>query len=113
MSNPKFKKVKTGNIDYLKLNDIEPGTIIVNEQKFLGTKESTRFAGQFSYLFDNGDDRKIGVPGAGKLKFLMEGIEEGDVVLIKYLGKTKIESGNYKGTNAHDFEVLVEDTEAA
>lgn len=47
----------------------------------------------------------------GKFKYLMESllVQPGEVVLFKYAGKSTLESGDYEGTEAHDFEMEVID----
>lgn len=43
---------------------------------------------------------------AGNLGVQMKEVEIGELIKVEYKGKTKMTSGQYKGTEAHNFKVL-------
>src|ERR1035438_8552253 len=52
------------------------------------------------------ENGSVCVNGSGKLDHLLGAIRPGDYIEIVYLGKKVIETGQRKGTSAHDFDLF-------
>lgn len=107
MSKPSFKKVG-GPRTYVRYADCKKGDVLV-EGTYIGTVPNQYNKDKPNYEFaqSNGEANLV-LNSAGKLNYLMDNfVTEGDVVQISYLGKSKVEKGPMKGKDAHDFEVLV------
>lgn len=88
---------KTDNFD-------KPNWLVkVEDAQFAKVKEGKKLVGLV-----------IGLNSSGKLDKAMEGVSEGDMIQVTYNGLSEIESGKYKGKEAHDIEVdLVEEADGA
>jgi len=94
-----------GQKTYHKFNETKPGTVLVEgifRREFQG-----RFGTQYEYEQESGEI--VVLSASGQLRYKMEFIREGDRVKITYKGKEVLESGTYKGSTAHQFEVLRDD----
>ena len=94
-----------GQKTYHKFNETKPGTVLVEgifRREFQG-----RFGIQYEYEQDSGEI--VVLSASGQLRYKMDFIREGDRVKITYKGKEVLESGTYKGSTAHQFEVLRDD----
>ncbi len=85
----------------------------------VGYKVEGRYRGLFTggdyepgFKVETKDGGTVVLNHAGQLRSRFSGVQEGELVQVEYLGKSAIESGQFKGTKAHQFKVLV-DKEAA
>ena len=107
-ANSAYEEVKLGDTTFLKPSEMEPGTII--EGRFASVRTSEKYDTP-TYMIETADGT-VGVNGSGKLASLMAKVSLGSNIRIEYLGKVEIASGKWKGSEAHDFKVLVAKAES-
>jgi hypothetical protein len=102
-----WKKLLAGaqNITYLSPSKMDVGEEIMG--RYLEKIVDSKFGG-LRYRIE-GKDGLIVLNGSGQLDYLMNLIEAGSLIRIVYRGKTRMQSGERKGTLAHQFEVYVAD----
>lgn len=118
------KKLSTVKAVYRKWNEWDVGDILIGTYKgsqtdnydkpnWLIEVEDAQFsnAKDAKKLMPKGGEKVIiGLNSAGKLDGALEQIEIGDMVQIEYKGMSEIESGKFKGKDAHDIDCdLVEE----
>lgn len=99
--NAGYEEVKLGEVQYFKPKEMTAGQTF--EGRFIEVK-----AGKYdnaTYMLETADGT-IGINGTGKLASLMAKVALGSLVKITYLGKDEITSGQWKGSDAHNFKVL-------
>jgi len=107
-----FKEVKIGEgIDYIRPSKLaeEGKTGVILEGEYLGTVLNP-LSKKNDFKFKTNDGISI-INNTGGLAVRMSQVNPGTLCQVVYNGKTKIESGDYKGKEAHQFNVLVEDGE--
>jgi hypothetical protein len=100
-----YKEVSLGGGDttFVKPKDMTKGQTFEGTLKKVLTSE---YGPTFILETTDGD---IGINSSGKLTRLMEHVSPGSQLRIVYNGKTRIEKGQNKGKDAHDFKVFVAD----
>ena len=99
-----FVEVDSGPIEFPKYAECEPNT----------TWEGTYVAKGISkfdkptFTLDT-DKGRVLLNGAGNLSYQMEKVEVGALVQVIYGGMEALKNGDYAGTKAHQFRVLVDD----
>ena len=86
-----------------------PFKILQTGETILGTYERSFIAGKSqkpSYVVRIASGELIGLPSAGSLDKAMAKLAEGSKVKITYDGMRAIQSGQWKGTDAHVFTVF-------
>jgi hypothetical protein len=108
------KKLSGGRAEYRPWRDWSVGDIVIG--KYKGSKidnyEKPNWLievvdAQFSKKKD-GDKlvgKVLGLNSAGQLDKAMEGVNEGEMIQVHYVGTSTIEKGKYKGKDAHQIEV--------
>jgi hypothetical protein len=89
------------DVEYIKWAEVEVGTLF--EGIFMRTSES-KFKTLNLHFDIEGND--IVLPASGILKSKMKKVNIGDNVQVTYLGMVPLESGDFKGKEAHDFTVF-------
>jgi hypothetical protein len=87
---------------YPKFKECEPGDVLVEgiyNKEFIG-----RYGVQYEFKADNGTF--VVLNGSGQLRYKMEFVRPGDYVKIVYDGSTKLDSGNFKGQDCHQFKLF-------
>jgi hypothetical protein len=101
-----FKKV-TGSKRYVKYNECTPGQKLVSEGSYLGP-----YQGKYGVLHDfkeKGGEIAC-LNSSGQLNYLLEThVATGDVCNVYYKGKVLLSKGTFKGKEAHNFEIEVDD----
>jgi hypothetical protein len=100
-----FKTIPKGEVTFLKPKDMEPGQTITG--RYLEARKD-QFGG-FGYKVRTEDHGTIVINGCGSLDYQMEQIQPGHLVQITFTGKEKLKSGKWKGTEAYQFEVAVDE----
>ena len=104
MSNANFEEVTLGNTSYKATSAWKVDESIVGT--YLETLLSPKFQTKtHMILLDDGST--TGINGCGQLDKKFATIAEGSTVKVIYKGKEVMESGNFKGNEAHQFSVLV------
>lgn len=107
-----FTEVTVGDgINYIRPSQLakEGRTGVILEGEYLGTVDNP-MSGKSDYKFKTGEGISV-INSSGTLALRMEQVNPGTLCQIVYNGKKEIESGAFKGTLAHQFNVLVEDGE--
>lgn len=107
-----FKEVVVGEgITYIKPKDLADAGItgVILEGEFMEKLLNPKY-NSISYKFSTADGIKV-INSTGTLTARMELVQPGTLCQVVYNGKAVIESGDHKGTEAHQFNVLVEDGE--
>ena len=106
MAAQRGRKLTAGETKFVKPNEMTEGQIVA------GTLTKT-VEGEYgmTYYLRQEDGSTIGLNGSGQLDKLMEQVEEGTSIEVTYQGQEKIKSGKFKGKSAHQFEVVVFDSE--
>lgn len=95
-----------GNFKYVKYTECEPGQVLA-QGNYLGTREG-KFGIQ--HLFREESGMVVVLNKAGQLdKNLEENVQLGDFVQVTFKGKSKITKGDWKGAQANNFIVQVDD----
>lgn len=94
----------SGNITFLKNKELKEGQTITG--KYVGTIE-----GKFgnAYKIEQADGTVVGVNASGQLRKKMDQVPLQSNVTLTYLGREEMERGDFKGTLAHQFKVVVND----
>lgn len=107
-----FKKVEISDgVNYIRPKALaDSGTKgVILEGEFLGTVENP-MSKNSDFKFSTADGITV-INRSGTLAKRMELINPGTLCQVVYNGQAEISTGAYKGTLAHQFEVLVEDGE--
>lgn len=86
-----------------------PFKILEKGQTVIGVYERAFTSGKFenqTYLIRLPTGELVGFPGTGSLSRAMDKLQEGSKVKITYEGMGEIKSGQWAGSNAHNFTVL-------
>lgn len=110
-NNMKFAKRSTATEHkIIDLTNLDADTLIINGDKFAGTKEVKGKRGPFTtYLFESDEGEVTSVAATGHLKFKIEREAElqlGEKVQLTYLGKADV-----NGRGVHQFDLLVAEPE--
>lgn len=115
MAKPNMKEISLGNgtpIDeFLNPKTLKKGQVVAGT--YLGSYRSGTFNTLTFKVKLEADGRTIGLSGGGQLAKKMANVAEGQYVEVTYDGQSKIKSGQYKGTLAHNFRVAVAADESA
>lgn len=100
-----WKKVEAGNgsVTYVAPSKMAIGDEVIGT--YLEKQVDQKFGG-LRHKLETAEGITI-VNGTGQLDYLLGNVEPGNMVRIVYQGKTKIGSGERKGTLAHQFELYV------
>lgn len=107
-----FKEVQVGEgINYIRPSKLkEAGTTgLILEGEYVGPVLNP-MSEKNDYKFKTADGISV-INNTGSLQARMEQVEPGTLVQVLYNGMTEITSGKLKGKSAHQFNVLVEDSE--
>ena len=119
----KVKKKLNGPQNYRKWSDYAIGDLILGT--FVGIHEDKKYGKEHFKMkvmdaqFKDGtgdefEDKILVLNACGSLSKAMDGVEEGQVFQVEYLGMAEMEAGNYAGKEAHSVEVSImeeDDTE--
>ncbi len=86
-----------------------PFKVISKGETIEGTYERSFISGKFNnptYIVRLANGTLVGLPGAGSLKKGMEKLAEGSKVKVIYNGMSPIKTGQWEGTDAHNFTVF-------
>jgi hypothetical protein len=97
-----YQKVTASDIEFKKPNEMAVGEVI--EGRYVEAKKIGKFD-KFTYLIETEAGTTIGLNEAGQLAKLMAKVPVGSDVRITYQGMAVIKSGQWKGSEAHTFEV--------
>jgi hypothetical protein len=102
-----------GQKQYFKLDSCEKGQVLVEEAKYLGSKENRMYPGTVNFEFrelSGGPDKVL---SGGHLKWLLEqNAKEGDICRVTYLGKDKLpETSKFAGRLSHQFDLQIAEDE--
>lgn len=101
-----FKKVSTAR-KYFKFAECKPGDKLVDAGIYVGPEEG-RFGIQHIYKQTNGEI--VCLNSSGHLNWLMENhVKPGQLVNVYYADKVMLTKGAFKGKEAHNFEVEIDD----
>ena len=91
---------------YFKLQETEPGTVLVRKGTLVKEDVSVRFGNRQFYFFDQ-DDRKLKCLSGGSLAYIIDlhELDKTKLVKITYAGMSKVENGKFAGKDSHQFEV--------
>ena len=99
----KFKKVG-GMKRYVKYAELKKGEVIVTG-KYIGRTPNKFGKENYEFLPDDGGPITC-LNHSGQLGYLIDSyLEEGDTCRVTYAGKNVLESGAFKGKEAHTFEL--------
>lgn len=109
--------LKQGEVKFISAKKLSDANItgVVAEGTYEGIQEEqTKFGLKKNVKVRDSEGNLLVVNEAGNLNYRMfqaieQGLQPGDAIAIAYLGKTPMTSGNYEGTLAHSFDVLIED----
>ena len=91
-------------ITFVRASKLDQGVVL--EGTFLESIPNQLNSDRSDYKFELEDGSISVVNGAGNLGYKMKFIDIGDYVQLMYNGKQVISKGDYKGKEAHNFEVL-------
>ena len=102
MTQANWTQVETNEngINFVKSEDLKKG------DEFIGTFVESLISPKFKtlqYKFSKETGGTFVLPSSGKLKSLMTSIEPGMLCKVVYDGKVVIQSGDFKGTEAHNW----------
>lgn len=107
-----FKEVTVGEgINYIRPSKLrEAGTTgLILEGEYVGPVLNP-MSDKNDYKFKTSEGLSI-INNTGSLQARMEQVEIGTLVQVHYNGMTEITTGKLKGKSAHQFSILVEDSE--
>lgn len=118
----KFKSVSgrmEGEVRFIRPKQLADDKVtgIVAEGTYEGSQETDgKYGKQTSYKIRASNGDLLIVNAAGNLKYRMSqaieaGLTEGLGIQVSYLGKNKMSDGPFKGTLAHNWDVLIESTD--
>jgi len=102
-----MKKVG-GPISYIKYNELDLDKPIFEKAKYVES-----FEGKYgiNHKFTTEDMAQVVLPSAGQLNYLISTyLTEGMDCQVVYKGKVELTKGAMKGKEAHNFDLLVEDS---
>ena len=102
----KGRKLTAGETRFVKPNEMTEGQTISGV-----LTRATEGDYGMTYYNRQEDGTTVGLNGSGQLDKLMEQVAENDSIEVTYQGQEKIKSGKFKGKAAHQFEVVVFDSE--
>ena len=101
-----FQKLTTIR-KYYKYAECAPGQKLVEEGAYTGPTEG-KFGVQHNFTQKNGEN--VTLNSSGHLNWLLENhVKVGAVVNVYYADKIVLQKGTYKGKEAHNFELEVDD----
>jgi len=101
-----FKKVETQRT-YFKYNECKKGQALVSEGVYTGPEEG-RFGIQ--HIFKQKDGKIVCLNSSGHLNWLIDNHGyQGMMCNIHYDGKVLLENGAFKGKEAHNFELEIDE----
>jgi hypothetical protein len=92
---------------YFKLKETKIGTVLVEDGVFVKEETSKKY-GNPQYYFMDRADRKLKCLSGGQIGYIMDThniYDYKDGIKITYAGMEKIENGDFKGSEAHQFEI--------
>lgn len=93
---------------YFKYPECQAGDVLVNEGKYLETKEG-KYGPQ--HYFEEESGEKICLNSAGQLNFLIgDNLWKGRKCKIVYKGKVELTKGPMSGKEAHNFDLFLDDS---
>ena len=100
-------KQATTNVEYIKWSEIEPGSVL--KGFYIETKPSNKPGYAPTIYIETVEGRRFGMSASANLERALEQVREGWYIELKYEGMIVLESGNFKGSNCHQFSLAYDD----